>query len=668
VWGTTDVGLRLGATGHEGLAHGSPSEGWGVGVATLGVSGWANQAFGPVGGGPVEKLGVTSFVATAGEATSTVQLPAADGTPLLETTHAFRPSASPHLFQVDVTIRNVSAITIGDTAPGSTDLRYRRTMDWDVEPTVSEDYVTITGHPATHVILTSDDGFEVPDPLRFEFGFPRDFVILTGEAWGVESPVGCGFTTDFTRCGEFMTPFGFPLVADHGALFDLGFPGLAPGEARTFTLFYGAAPTVAEADLALAAAGAEMYSYAHCRPWDPVEGVGDPRCDPVTGSPNTFIFGLKHVGGLPVFGAVSGTVFSDLDADGVYLPGSDTPLAGVTVTLAGTDASGAAVSRTVTTDASGAYTFAALRAGSYAVAAPEAASGGTLVTPSPQAVTLSRAQQVTGVDFAYVLADMCHLTTPTITEHLDDSFLALFDQAFVAEGRPVGALLAQLRRRQGDLHRRDRMPGEDPDVAVPGRGRVLHGHPRPGPGGGGEPDAGERSQARWPARRWRGGDAQRRAARGYSPDRHRLARRRVHPDGEGPDVLVVLRQAREVPALLPDRGRPCALRVTTASPRAQARGDCSDWRSRRERVTSRLCVSLGTLSRSVAKSRRWMVRRRMGVSATTVAERGPPSSRLISPKYSPGPSFTCLRGDSSTRAVPSRMRKNSSPASPTRVR
>jgi hypothetical protein len=55
------------------------------------------------------------------------------------------------------------------------------------------------------------------------------------------------------------------------------------------------------------------------------------------------------------------------------------------------------------------------------------------------------------------------------------------------------------------------------------------------------------------------------------------------------------------------------------------------------------------------------------VSATTVANRGPPSSRLISPKNSPGGSGTCLSADTSARAVPSMMRKPSSPPSPARV-
>src|SRR5262245_38591892 len=61
------------------------------------------------------------------------------------------------------------------------------------------------------------------------------------------------------------------------------------------------------------------------------------------------------------------------------------------------------------------------------------------------------------------------------------------------------------------------------------------------------------------------------------------------------------------------------------------------------------------------------MRRRVGVSLTAVAERGPPSSRLISPKKAPGCSDTYWPDATSTRTVPSRMRKNTSPGSPARV-
>ncbi len=55
-------------------------------------------------------------------------------------------------------------------------------------------------------------------------------------------------------------------------------------------------------------------------------------------------------------GAIAGTVFLDAENDGVR-GGADAPLAGVVVTLGGTDITGAAVNRTATTDAAGNFRF-----------------------------------------------------------------------------------------------------------------------------------------------------------------------------------------------------------------------------------------------------------------------------------------------------------------------
>ena len=93
----------------------------------------------------------------------------------------------------------------------------------------------------------------------------------------------------------------------------------------------------------------------------------------------------------------------------------------------------------------------------------------------------------------------------------------------------------------------------------------------------------------------------------------------------------------------------------------------SAWRRRWESVARMLWVSSGASFRSVVKSRRLMTSMRSGVSAMTLAERGPPSSRLISPKYCPGPSRERFRAETSTRALPSRIRKKSLPAAPVRA-
>jgi hypothetical protein len=65
-------------------------------------------------------------------------------------------------------------------------------------------------------------------------------------------------------------------------------------------------------------------------------------------------------------GSLSGTVFVDFNDDG-ELDFGEGGIAGVTITLSGTDDLGNAVSRTQLTDADGAYLFLDLRPGSYAI-------------------------------------------------------------------------------------------------------------------------------------------------------------------------------------------------------------------------------------------------------------------------------------------------------------
>ncbi len=94
----------------------------------------------------------------------------------------------------------------------------------------------------------------------------------------------CPANTNFTDCGP----------SDHGALFDFEFAALAAGATASFTTYYGAAGNEADADAARLAVGAGLYSY------------GQTSRDPVTGTPNTFIFG---------FGA----------SNGVFVPPNDVP-------------------------------------------------------------------------------------------------------------------------------------------------------------------------------------------------------------------------------------------------------------------------------------------------------------------------------------------------------
>jgi type IV pilus assembly protein PilY1 len=154
---------------------------------------------------------------------------------------------------VDVTIENTSGGTVQD-------VRYTRTMDWDVEPTAFSEFVTIQGTASTSTLLySSDNGFLSADPF------------------GSRSEIMSGTTdVDFTDFGP----------EDHGAHFDFGFGDLLEGESYSFQIFYGAAPTESAALGAIGAAGLELFSL----------GQSDDGGE-VTGEPATHIFGFKGVGG-----------------------------------------------------------------------------------------------------------------------------------------------------------------------------------------------------------------------------------------------------------------------------------------------------------------------------------------------------------------------------------
>jgi type IV pilus assembly protein PilY1 len=268
--GTGVRGLFVnGPEGYESTFPGCTCEGWGAAVASLGITGFDGNGFsnlnsvvsvfGTDGGGN----GIATTMATINDGA---------GAAALKVTHDFKPSASQFLYQVDVTIENVSGRDLGS---GDTDLRYTRLMDWDTEPTPFDEFVTIEGHPADNLLNSSDDGFESANPL-----------VVTSSIEDC-APEGA----NFVDCGP----------EDHGARFDFGFPALlgiddplteeVDETMRTLTIFYGAAPTESAADLARATVGAEVYSYGQCN----VEG--DSACSFTDGTPITYIFGFAGVGG-----------------------------------------------------------------------------------------------------------------------------------------------------------------------------------------------------------------------------------------------------------------------------------------------------------------------------------------------------------------------------------
>lgn len=250
VTGTTAVGLRyLTANGeYESTSHGCLCEGWGVAIADNNTAGYANNSAGTAG------LAVDAFSSTATTASSTTLMGSA-----LKITHSFALAAeTANLFRVKVTIENTSGADINN-------LLYRRTFDWDTDPSPFSEFVTIGGTAAaTAVLAASNDGFCSSNPLS--------------------GCAGMGYTGDFTTLS----------ADDQGANFDFDFGALVAGGTYSFDIFYGAANNKTAALNALGQVGAEVYSLG----WSGWDANQDGTSDNGSEATPTFIFGFSGVGGV----------------------------------------------------------------------------------------------------------------------------------------------------------------------------------------------------------------------------------------------------------------------------------------------------------------------------------------------------------------------------------
>ncbi len=215
--GGNGVGLTfsgLPAGDNDAIMPGCLCEGWGVAANGSGDYTYGN-------GGTTFASGALSDVSASG-AKSTVTTSGG-----LTITHTYSPVAGDTLFRIDIKITN-------DTGADATDIRYARTLDWDVPPGhFGDDSTTIyggtPGGPGGKVLHTSTDPFAAPDPMVTRFA---------------------NADTNVTNA-----------PGDLGGYFIFGFGDLAMGESVEFTTYIGAARTTAALLSAFVGVGVEAYSY-----------------------------------------------------------------------------------------------------------------------------------------------------------------------------------------------------------------------------------------------------------------------------------------------------------------------------------------------------------------------------------------------------------------------
>ena len=254
---------RAAGSWQDATSPGCLCEGWGVSgngyvgraaVDTGGIYGLTLDSFEP-------SIANIKSVTKMGPTSSWYSKTPIKDSEILQITHDYGPAAEAQhtLFQGLVTISNISDKKV-------TNVRYRRTMDWDIPPTEFREYVSHSGVAKSlaadkdqpRLIQSCDNGFEIPNPL----GGCRNL------SWR-----GSTNNVDFNHNGP----------QDHGSSFTFQFPDLKCGESVSFMMYYGVANTRVKALEAVKAVGAELYSL----------GASGASRDGIT-----FIFAFKGVSGV----------------------------------------------------------------------------------------------------------------------------------------------------------------------------------------------------------------------------------------------------------------------------------------------------------------------------------------------------------------------------------
>jgi hypothetical protein len=330
------IGVTYNPTGNDGTRGGCPCEGWGAGAGgPTPFNAIANEQNGNTGYQQV------SFTTSASSAVSVVNILRGD-TPALRLTQDFHSSpTTPNLYEITTTLTNLTDAPL-------TDVRYERIMDWDVEPTPTDEFVTINrgATPPSNLIYSDDNGFADNNPFS------------------PTTPDSGNGPLDSSTVNANVVDNG---PADHGARFRFAFGDLAAGQSKQFFVYYGAAGTEADADAAVSASALEVFTY----------GQPDTPDGPTLGTPNTFIWGFRGVGGsavipptLELFPKSGSSGVGNAHAVTGTLRGSDgTPVPGASIAFGVGGANSASGVRTTDADGQATFTYTGANAGDDAITA-----------------------------------------------------------------------------------------------------------------------------------------------------------------------------------------------------------------------------------------------------------------------------------------------------------
>lgn len=235
---------------YDSTSQGNKWEAWGAGaIDNRNQKAWASMSahVGMKKATALTTMTVKSFTVDATSVKSTVWINDTSGLPMLEVTHLFGPTAgstNKNLFQGLVTVTNISGGTLKD-------VRYRRTMDWDVLENVFTPAVDAVG------VRSSYTGTNYPKIWSYCDNGGEDNL-------GADPFTVCDAYDSRTLNQDYIGLNGKNYSsAGTGSSFDFQFGDLYCNESATFYIYYGAGDSRASLSAAMSAVGASTYSMGY---------------------------------------------------------------------------------------------------------------------------------------------------------------------------------------------------------------------------------------------------------------------------------------------------------------------------------------------------------------------------------------------------------------------